>query len=68
MIDRPKRDQLAQALRQLLSGRIDNLAFDDLDCPGNITTLRRTRASARVADFYRNVGTRQNERASILLR
>lgn len=37
MIDRPKRDRLAQALRQLLSGRIDNLAFDDLDCPGNIT-------------------------------
>src|SRR6266404_680015 len=37
MIDRIKRDRLAQALRQLLSGRIDNLTFDDLDCPGNIT-------------------------------
>jgi len=37
MIDRVKRDRLAQALRQLLSGRIDNLAFDDLDCPGNVT-------------------------------
>src|SRR5260221_886692 len=37
MIDRPKRDRLAQALRQLLSGRIDNLVFDDLDCPGGIT-------------------------------
>lgn len=37
MIDRPKRDRLAQALRQLLSGRIDNLAFDDLDMPGGIT-------------------------------
>src|SRR5882724_3787920 len=37
MIDRPQRDRLAQSLRQLLSGRIDNLAFDNLDCPGNIT-------------------------------
>ena len=37
MIDRSKRDLLAQALRQLLSGRMDNLAFDDLDIPGGIT-------------------------------
>jgi hypothetical protein len=37
MIDQPKRDRLAQALRQLISGRIDNLTFDDLDCPGGIT-------------------------------
>jgi len=37
MIDRPKRDKLAEALRYLLSGRIDNIAFDDLDCPGGIT-------------------------------
>src|SRR5437588_853112 len=37
MIDRTKRNQLAQALRDLLSGRIDKLAFDDLDLPGNIT-------------------------------
>jgi hypothetical protein len=37
MIDRPKRDRLAEALRHLLSGRIDNLAFDELDCPGDIT-------------------------------
>jgi len=37
MIDRQKRDRLAQAIRQLLSGRIDNLAFNDLDCPGNVT-------------------------------
>ena len=37
VIDRPKRNQLAEALRHLLSGRMDNLAFDDLDCPGNIT-------------------------------
>jgi hypothetical protein len=37
MIDRARRDRLAEALRQLLSGRIDNLAFDDLDCPGDIT-------------------------------
>jgi hypothetical protein len=37
MIDRPNRDRLAEALRHLLSGRIDNLAFDDLDCPGGIT-------------------------------
>src|SRR5215831_20887813 len=40
MIDRPKRDRLAEALRQLLSGRIDNLAFDDLDCPGNTAVSR----------------------------
>ena len=31
MVDRAKRDLLAQALRQLISGRIDNLQFDDLD-------------------------------------
>jgi hypothetical protein len=37
MIDRAKRDQLAEGLRRLLSGRIDNLTFDDLDCPGDIT-------------------------------
>jgi len=37
MIDRSRRDRLAEALRHLLSGRIDNLAFDDLDCPGGIT-------------------------------
>ncbi len=37
MIDRPNRDRLAEALRHLLSGCIDNLAFDDLDCPGGIT-------------------------------
>lgn len=37
MIDRAKRDRLAEALRHLLSGRIDNLAFDDLDCPGGVT-------------------------------
>ena len=37
MIDRFKRDRLAEALRHLLSGRIHNLAFDDLDCPGAIT-------------------------------
>ncbi len=30
MIDRVARDQLAEALRRLLSGRMDNLAFDDL--------------------------------------
>ena len=37
MIDRPKRDRLAEALRHLLSGRIDNLAFDDLDGPRGVT-------------------------------
>jgi len=37
MIDRQKRDTLAQALRDLVSGRIDNLAFDELDYPGDIT-------------------------------
>src|SRR5262245_8090079 len=36
MIDRAKRDRLAEALRHLLSGRIDNLAFDALDCPEGI--------------------------------
>src|SRR5690348_1596582 len=34
MIDRAKR---AQGLRQLLSGRIDNLAFDELDLSDHIT-------------------------------
>lgn len=37
MIDRSKRNQLAEALRHLLSGQMDNLAFDELDCPGNIS-------------------------------
>ena len=37
MIDRPKRDRLAQALRQLVNGRITNIAFDDLDSPGDVT-------------------------------
>ena len=37
MIDHFKRDRLAEALRHLLSGRMDNLTFDDLDCPGDIT-------------------------------
>lgn len=37
MIDRPKRNRLAEALRHLLSGRIDNLAFDDLDGPDGVT-------------------------------
>lgn len=37
MIDRQSRDRLAQDLRRLLSGRMDNLAFDDLDGPMGIT-------------------------------
>jgi len=31
MVDRAKRDKLAEKLRHLLSGRIDNLQFDALD-------------------------------------
>ena len=49
MIDRAKRDRLAEALRHLLSGRIDNLAFDDLDCPGTIT---ESKDRALFAVFY----------------
>ena len=37
MIDRQKRDRLAEALRHLLSGCLNNLTFDDLDVPGGIT-------------------------------
>jgi hypothetical protein len=37
MIDRTKRGRLAEAMRQLLSGCMDNLAFDDLDCRGGVT-------------------------------
>ncbi|MCB8932554.1 MAG: hypothetical protein H6534_03835 [Chthonomonadaceae bacterium] len=31
MVDREARDRLAEGLRRLLSGRIDNLEFDDLE-------------------------------------
>lgn len=49
MIDRTKRNQLAQALRNLLSGRIDNLAFDDLDGK-SLVTITEDRALFEI--FY----------------